>query len=354
MQHAKDAHDSATHAATSGSYFVVPESVTAKQFPFPGAVFELDASLTVNQSLRLLGQQNVLSAPVWDAANKKYLGFLDVGDILGLAYGIDMLVSMLPENMIKKQKSIEVPEVTVGSLFEEGSTSTSWTKWCPVTPDAPFKEVLRLLATETRRVPVVDPSTGKVVKIISQSAVVTELYKRIKELGDKAPSNLLETPKSTGIGLKAVMCIGEDDPARDAYMKITTEGCSAVGVLDNDKKLLTTITTKDVRLLPRIEAAGLEGGSLLNMSAREYVSAIRLATEKDGKAHPSVVSVQDTTPLVSIIGRLAETRLHRVFIVDSTHRPVGVISVSDIIVLLMEEQNVARQKAPAAGSGSSA
>ena len=75
-------------------FFQIGDDVTAASFPDNGrAIFEISASTTINDAFHALVKENVLSAPVYDAKNNKYLGFLDVSDILALAYG--MLSPML-------------------------------------------------------------------------------------------------------------------------------------------------------------------------------------------------------------------------------------------------------------------
>ncbi len=254
-----------------------------------------------------------------------------------------MLMSIIPESMMdveaSKKAKDEASSIVVGSLFETDGSTLS-TKWCPVLPDTPLKKILLLLANETRRVPVLDPFTGRVTKIISQSSVVSEFYHHIQAAGSKAPASLMKTPRITGIGAKKVVSIQDSLPAKAAFAEIIDKRISAVAVVDGEGHLLTCISTKDIRLLPVVEQSAISLGhkSVMDMPARLYVSTIRRVTEKTGQARPSVICAGLDTPLKLIIGKLAEARVHRVFIVDTSDKPVGVVSVSDICALLVKQQ----------------
>ncbi len=81
---------------SSDPFFQIGDDVTAASFPDNGrGIFEIGANTTINDAFHALVKENVLSAPVYDAKNNKYLGFLDVSDILALAYGMFSLISLI-------------------------------------------------------------------------------------------------------------------------------------------------------------------------------------------------------------------------------------------------------------------
>jgi CBS-domain-containing membrane protein len=320
----------------STSFFFIQDSATTKDVPFSGKVLEFDTKVTLGKALHSLADHGVLSAPVWDEKKKKYLGFVDVFDLMTLAVGVDVLMHILPESMIKKPRSDDVTfqkEMTLGEMMGD-QTESSFNPWCPVEEGAQFKDVVRLLATRARRVPVLSKTTGRVIQIISQSHICHLLYERVKAGGVLNDT----TPGTSGLGLKPVFCVKETDQARDAFQLMVDKRVSSVAILDDDGKILTAVSTKDIRLLPRLEAAGLERNNLLDMNIREFVGLVRRVTEVDGKARAACVTVELDTPLATVLGKLAATKMHRVFIIDSSHKPIGVISVSDVVVALMQLQ----------------
>ena len=79
LLHRPDAHDHVTAPGNDvNSYLKIADTATTAQFPQNGTVFELESTCSLNKALQELSGHNVLSAPVWDAAKKCYLGFADV------------------------------------------------------------------------------------------------------------------------------------------------------------------------------------------------------------------------------------------------------------------------------------
>jgi 5'-AMP-activated protein kinase regulatory gamma subunit len=335
--HRKDSRDTLSSIENNAnSFFFIQDSATTKDVPFHGPVLEFESSVTLGQALHSLADHGVLSAPVWDPAQNKYLGFIDVFDLMTLAVGVDVLMHILPESVVKKPRSEELAfqkEMTLGEMMD-GQPPSAFNPWFPVEEGAKFKDVIRLLATKARRVPVLSKTTGRVVQIISQSQVSSLLYERVKA------GNVLSdtTPGTTGMGIKPVFSVKDTDQARDAFQLMVDKQVSSVCVVDENGEILTAVSTKDIRLLPRLEAAGLERHNLLDMNVREFVGLVRRATEIDGKSRAACVTVELNTPLATVLGKLAATKMHRVYIVDAHRKPVGVISVSDVVVALAQLQ----------------
>jgi len=146
------------------------------------------------------------------------------------------------------------------------------------------------------------------------------------------------TPGMTGLGIKDVFTVKESDQAREAFQLMVDKRVSSICIVDEQGEILTAISTKDIRLLPRLESAGLVRNNLLDMNAREFVSLVRRVTEIDGKSRAACVTVELNTPLATVLGKLAATKMHRVYVTDVQHKPVGVISVSDVVVALAQIQ----------------
>ena len=319
------------------SFFFIQESATTRDVPFKGEILEFSTQLTLGQALHSLADHGVLSAPVWDEESKRYLGFVDVFDLMTLAVGVDVLMHILPDSLLKKPRGGDdlrfEKEMTLGEMMQD-QPENGFNPWCPVEEGCKFKDVVRLLASRARRVPVLSKTSGRVIQIISQSQVCQLLYERVKA------GNVLNdtTPGMSGMGLKEVFCVKESAQARDAFQLMVDKRVSSVCVLDDEGEILTAISTKDIRLLPRLESAGLARNNLLDMNVREFVGLVRRITEIDGKSRAACVTVELNTPLATVLGKLAATKMHRVYVIDPHRRPVGVVSVSDVVVALAQLQ----------------
>jgi len=254
-----------------------------------------------------------------------------------LAVGVDVLMHILPEGMLKKPRADDIvfhKEMTLGEMMG-GQPESAFNPWCPVEEGTMFREIVRLLATKARRVPVLSKTTGRVIQIISQSQVCALLYERVKAGGVLNDTS----PAASGIGIKPVFAVKDTSQARDAFQMMVDKRVSSVAILDDNSEILTAISTKDIRLLPRLESAGLERHNLLDMNVREFVGLVRRVTEIDGKSRAACVTVELNTPLSTVLGKLAATKMHRVYVIDAHRRPVGVISVSDVVVALAQIQS---------------
>lgn len=257
-------------------------SKSVGDFPFgPKAVVEVLSTDTVDSAFRTLVQHGILSAPAYNEATGKYLGFFDMTDALALIYSTDLLIAAVPDSMlnanIAKQLASsgsscpDCSELLVATIFDEDGDEEAHGKgeslaggeWHPVDESTPMSDVVRLLANSTRRVPVLDAKSGKVTKIISQSLITEVLNNALNELdesGKALPELFSRTPRSfDGFGVRDVLKVSsEEDTAQVAFSKIVESGVSAVAVVDDDGKMLASITTKDVRLFSNLEEAALQ------------------------------------------------------------------------------------------------
>mmetsp|Transcript_10040 Transcript_10040/g.16434 ORF Transcript_10040/g.16434 Transcript_10040/m.16434 type:complete len:362 (-) Transcript_10040:926-2011(-) len=345
-----------------------------RNFPFPAMkVIEVKDTDTVDAAFRTLVENKILSAPVWDEKNNKYLGFFDITDALALIYSVDLLISAIPDSMLKTQTALrlassgsacgDTSDLLVGGIFEDAQHGSERdAAWCPVNEDTPMSQVIFYLATKTRRVPVIDKATGKVIKIISQSLVALVLDEALNELeknGKPIPDMFNLTPETTGgFGLREVACVNsETQTAREAFRAIIEKGVSAVGVVDEEGKLFASISTKGVKLFKSMEEAALQrlqaevsmrGDqppqkskklTLMDMNCGDFVSQVELTASNKGMTMVPAVLVHENTPIRKMISRLAKTRKHRCFVVNENRIPIGVISVSDIAKLLVTDPN---------------
>jgi len=264
----------------------------------------------------------------------------------------------IPEYVIKKssKKVIDFTNDqagrTIGEFYMDGDSEAPWR---PVEPSTPMKEIVSLLADSVRRVPVIDPETKRVEKIISQSQVTKVLHDKLEEMkkaGQALDEVFTMTPENNAFGVKNVVVIEDGKTVRDAFKKILNEEVSCVGVLDSDRKLFTCISTKDIRLFGSIESVAInkikqmQGSpakqkknrllhpALFDMSAADFVSFARQLATGVEMTRPPVVKVSLSTPIEIMIGKLSVTKMHRVFLIDADNNPIGIVSVADICKLL--------------------
>jgi len=203
-------------------------------------------------------------------------------------------------------------------------------RFSPVTEDEPLVKVVSHLASPTvHRVPVVD-SQGRVINIVSQSAIVKLLSQRCIRIGDPEFSD--DRSPSIGeiaIGSHPVLSVSKNETVINTFRILDSKNKSGVALLDETKRLVGTTTGKDLGLF-------LKNPSLasLNRSIFDYLKEIR------------GISIDIRTPAIAVFERdklsraislLAATNVHRVFVVnnEASYHPTSVISITDILKYLL-------------------
>mmetsp|Transcript_23291 Transcript_23291/g.48436 ORF Transcript_23291/g.48436 Transcript_23291/m.48436 type:complete len:107 (-) Transcript_23291:347-667(-) len=100
---------------------------------------------------------------------------------------------------------------------------------------------------------------------------------------------------------------------------------SGIAVVDEDGMLVGNTSARDIKF-----AALDEGRTAMDTDILSYLASVRQATPQKKERYPSCHVHEDST-IGHVINLLAKTGYHRVFVVDKDIKPVGVISVADIV-----------------------
>lgn len=300
--------------------------VTVDDIPFERELVTIDSKATIVDAFTTLVRHHVLSAPVLDSVTNKYIGFFDISDFS------EYVVHILEHSVSQQDELVPIEFcdlydllMTVGELHPQVLLSVMHTvngeKFPSVPTGTPMATVLDCLGNKgLHRVAVVDLKTGSVVKIISQSAVMKFLVAHPEALAClQAP-----TVASSGIGLKHVVAVAAEAPVLDGLKLLQQHHLSGLAVVDAEGTLVTTMSSSDLRTAVSGERFRFAGISVL-----EFVQRSR---ELDGKQEkPAVVTVSAETSLLDVFRKLAKTGLHRIYVVDAAHKPVGVVSLKDLL-----------------------
>lgn len=128
-----------------------------------------------------------------------------------------------------------------------------------------------------------------------------------------------------------------------------------MAVVDSDGSLLTSISNSDLRITVSGEVIQewklifhyifslvLWSSSLLTPQRFRFAGTtvlefVQHSRELDGsQERPAVVKVSPSTPLIDVFGKLVKTGLHRVYVADAEHKPVGVVSLKDLLRFVLK------------------
>jgi len=291
---------------------------TVADLKCPSKVVEIDGSLKPEEGFEVLLKANILSAPVWDKDSKSYIGFLDVRDLVA---------SIVNIHQTHKQKISSLLTVAVKGLEQKEDEPPSLTylarrnQFKPVSATSNLLDVANILKNRNiHRVPVLN-SEGKCSQIISQSSILQFLSHHRESVGD----DMKQTLEEINLGFSDVVTVNSHEKAFTAFKAIEKTQYSGIGVVDSHGKLIGNTSAKDIKYLV------LDKGELsLEMPVLEYLAAVRQRVITASEKTPICVVHKDAT-IGRVVGMLAATQFHRLFIVDGKGCAIGVVSITDIL-----------------------
>jgi len=293
----------------------------------PEEICILESTLHLHDAFQLLIQKKILSAPVYDVHNKEYTGFLDVRDLVSFV----VYVYEHNKNFFNFKELLKQGLDLFLGTEEDGVTLTYLSrrnKFVKVSADQSLHDVAILLSDSSiHRVPVVD-NNGKIVNIISQSNINQLLA---QQLQNEAVNRSGPSIDSINIGThKNIITIHQNAAVIDAFRILDKKKISGIALIDDTGRMVGVTTGKDLGLF--LEYADIK---LLEQPIGTYLKYIR--SRSQNILEVPAVAVFGKSKLVYAIGLIASTKIHRLFICDSeeAYRPVGVISITDILRYLV-------------------
>ena len=302
---------STSTSKSAAAFRAVLRNKTAADFPMQGRVIEIPSTFTPLEAAKVLWENNILGAPVYNEEKKEYWGFFDMRDLTSA-------IVECPHNQHTQAlmiKWFEKRHVTVTNLAARNP-------FCSCPPTAQLEDVSPHL-TEHRchRIPVMQD--GRCQSIITQSALVKCLAESVEQQKVDA-----ETLLESGFDYKKKVVAAKDTTcARDVFELMVAEKISGLAIVDSESgKLVGNTSARDIKLAVLDKSVG----ATLDMDILSYLARVRQAKPAKYDQYP-IASVHEDSTVGHEIRLLSKTGYHRVFVVDKDQTPVGVISVADII-----------------------
>lgn len=307
-----------------------------------GGVIVIESKMTPLEAARLLWENNIMGAPVYNVEANKFVGMFDTRDILSCIVAAHReFISMggkhssgedtvLPHEVnVQEQHRLVEKALQAMKIDSKPGTAGAITVTYlaarnplgpEITKDTPLVDVLKALADRNRH-RVVLPGAGNVCNgIISQSGLITFIASKLPK------GSLLESIEDAGLPYrKDVVQINEDEKASEAFTVIDKKRLSGIAVVDSDGKLIGNTSARDVKFAAMDRNCQVS----LDLDIISYLAAVRQAVAENERSPVCKVRPEDT--MEHVIKLLAKTGYHRVFVVDGNAKPVGVISFADII-----------------------
>jgi len=278
------------------------------------------------EGFKTLVDNNILSAPVYDEKSGRYTGFLDIRDLVSFVVFVDDdQKSDVPQNL----NELIMHGCKLFKADLEGVTVTYLSRRNPFHPIPSGESLLRVceeLAKGLHRVPIVN-QTGDVVNIISQSTVIHFLAQHKHEI-KKATSPTLQ---ELNIGTRPVISVRQDTPAIETFRLMDKKKISGVAVVDNFGKFIGNTSASDLKLFMKTLS--------LDILKKPIVEVLKIIRQESIEIKSPTISVSPKDTLETAIGKLASTKIHKLFVADDHdgYKPEVVVSITDILRYVLKE-----------------
>eukprot|EP00732_Lithocolla_globosa_P005482 Lithocolla_globosa_v1_NODE_5694_length_1200_cov_10.590393.p1 type:complete len:333 gc:universal NODE_5694_length_1200_cov_10.590393:57-1055(+) len=303
------------------------------------AVICLSHTNNVIEAMRVLEKYGMLSAPVWNNEEKKFIGSMDMHHVVSLLastfhdkkelFGNPGEVHQLmgKDNLFTSEPISKVWDFSVRNPFYNMKTTDS--VYDTIQAMVGNKQVRRALVFKTDGE---ELNPDNLTSLVSQAAVIRYIYSHKDKLGSALNTPLQDVFKGVDWvkNKSQVVSVHMNDLMLEACSLMNKHTISGLAVLDDEQKLIGTLSIRDLSALMNEDKLDL---SRLRWHVHHFLNYVRqLSIDERFPA----ISVKKTDTFGTLIGKVASTGVHRLFIVDEHNSPVGVFSTSDVLKGLFE------------------
>jgi len=256
---------------------------------------------------------HITSVPIYDNRTKHYLGFVDIIDIASyiLNHASEREIKESPTNALNKIGSIRCDQIA--NLAQRNPYTAIGSE---VTVDTAIELILKY---SVHRLAIIDPD-GSPVTLLTQSRLVQFLAENL----DKFPKLCKKTVDDFKLGYKNVVSITQNQSIRSAVELMNTNSISGVPIVDSQNKIVGTFSHSNLKVLGH-------DFSKFNHLYDAVLDFMKL----DGNSHTPHLVLPSTT-IEQLLNIIVRTKVHRLFVIDNSGNTIGVIVLSTLLKLFLE------------------
>lgn len=306
-----------------------------------GSVITIRSDASLQDAFKKMIDFKVLSIPVVD--EKTYRPLF----ALSLMHVVAFLLKKFGEDSLKKDFYHKIINQWLHGDKSQTIALTKLStveKFLPPVDDAYVVKATDSLMTAVKlminkgchRVLVLD-ANSKIVNVITQSRIMDFIAVMI----DRIPKTS-KTLSELELGRKDVLTILDTELAAKAFQMMVDKDISGLAVVNSEGTLIGNISVTDIKLV----GYTMEYWDSLGLTVYQYLST--LVRKKDNRIQskaltmatdhgiPTVVCCRESDTLAWVIKTFQFYKVHRIFVVDASKKPIGVISLYDVLKLLLE------------------
>ncbi|PYI14060.1 nuclear protein SNF4 [Aspergillus violaceofuscus CBS 115571] len=276
-----------------------------------------DTSLSVKESLNILIQNGIVSAPLWDSKASTFAGLLTTSDYINVIQYYFQNPAAL--NQIDQFRLDSLREV-------EKALGVAPPETISIDPERPLYEACRrMLESRARRIPLVtyDSQTDRSLVL----SVVTQ-YRILKFVAVNVPdTQKLRKPLGEILlgSYQNVATASMDTPVIDVIHILVERSISSVPIVNSEGVVYNVFEAVDVITL-------IKGGVYDDLSL-----TVGEALKKRSPDFPGIYTCSLNDGLDTIFDTIRKSRVHRLVVVDENFRLKGVLTLSDILQYILLE-----------------
>lgn len=302
-----------THAYVEACVTALKEHMAYELIPNSGKVVVFDSELSVLQSFQGLLEHDINCAPVFDSAQRRYLGMLSVTDFIDIlrhSYGCKDGTFHPVNQRIKDWQEIK------------RSRGTSINRLLCISPECSLYEAVRLLIEyRIHRLCVVQLALGNTVLcVLSYHRILRFLLSSVQKLAEKL------SIRASGIGTySGIITATFETCLEDALNLLITHHVPALPIVDSSGVVIDYYSRSDTRFLAvdgRLEGrASLHDALTAHQHERPPVSTVKC-------------SLDDS--LYKVCRRLITCRRHMVIITNKEGALLATLSLEQIFLFILK------------------
>jgi len=268
----------------------------------------LSADESISKTMHTLAQHGITSAPIFDAQQNKFIGFIDVLDLAVFVSYVFYENSQKHPHLYDPKELARRFALPIKDVINVSKRDPFWTVDSNETVSFLINNFLKL---GIHRVPVAED--GKIIGIVSQSDVVRFLQKNKEHIG----ATVNKTVHELGLDKGYIVTVRNNATLMEA--------CNVI--IANDITGLPVVDYSSGALVNNLSASDLKG--LTEQSFFKLEAPLHQLFAGISKMPP--VTCQPHNKLGDVLDMTARTGVHRVYVVDDKNHPVRAITLTDIL-----------------------
>jgi CBS domain-containing protein len=276
---------------------------------------------TVKDVISKIGEHRISSVPVVDKDNH-FVGMVDMLDLLTFAGG--KMGIKCPDPPTSQRAGKEFLNKTIEDLMNVSGRNQI--HWLPA--NAPLQDLLHLLSKPDVHRVLLRNEKGEFCSFVTQS----QMLQYLNDNKQQFDSIMNQTVKDLwNIRLKHVETIHCDKFVIDALVQLIQNRISGIAVVNSQGQIVGHISASDLKRMDVQNPYQLCYDIYESIKNFMNLSEDKQKPQNAKLPHFEPVIVKEDARVGELVSLMVAKKIHRVFVVDDGGKPVGEISLCDII-----------------------